>query len=60
MNNLKCKFKFCMHSYILHLSGCGASWGFHTAGEIYALERILTMDKLMELAIEKGGNGSNE
>jgi len=54
MSNMKRKFKLGMHSYTLHLSGCGESWGFQSAGEIHAFERILTLDKLMELAVEEG------
>lgn len=54
MNRQDRKFKLGMHSYTLHLSGCGESWGFQSAGEIHAFERILTLDKLMELAVEEG------
>ena len=54
MNNAKRKFKLGMHSYTLHLSGCGESWGFQSSGEIHAFERILTLDKLMEFAVQEG------
>lgn len=53
MTNTNRKFKLGMHSYTLHLSGCGESWGFQTAGETHAFERILTLDKLMALAVEE-------
>lgn len=48
------KFKLGMHSYTLHLSGCGESWGFQVEGKDYAFEKILPLDKLMELAVEEG------
>lgn len=48
------KFKLGMHSYTLHLSGCGESWGFQNTNENYAFERVLTLDKLMDLAVEEG------
>ena len=54
MNNARRKFKLGMHSYTLHLSGCGESWGFQSSGEIHAFERGLTLDKLMEVAVQEG------
>lgn len=54
MNNARRKFKLGMHSYTLHLSGCGESWGFQSSGEIHAFERVLTLDKLMEFAVQEG------
>lgn len=33
------KFKLGMHSYTLHLSGYGESWGFQSEGKTYALKR---------------------
>lgn len=48
------KFKLGMHSYTLHLSGCGESWGFQSAGKTYAFEKVLSLDKLMELAVQEG------
>ena len=54
MNNARRKFKLGMHSYTLHLSGCGESWGFQSSGEIQAFERVLTLDKLMEFAVQEG------
>ncbi|WP_326974531.1 sugar phosphate isomerase/epimerase family protein [Caproicibacter sp. BJN0012] len=43
-----------MHSYTLHLSGCGESWGFQTYGEHHAFEKVLSFDKLLDLAVEVG------
>lgn len=54
MKNQHRKFKLGMHSYTLHLSGCGESWGFQSAGEIHAFERVLPLEKLMELAVQEG------
>ncbi|SDX31489.1 sugar phosphate isomerase/epimerase family protein [Eubacterium barkeri] len=54
MKNANRKFKLGMHSYTLHLSGCGESWGFQNTNEVYAFERVLTLDKLMDLAVEEG------
>ena len=53
MSAAKRKLKLGMHSYTLHLSGCGESWGFQSAGEIHAFERVLTLDKLMEFAVQE-------
>lgn len=54
MKNANRKFKLGMHSYTLHLSGCGESWGFQTYGENHAFEKVLPLDKLMDLAVEVG------
>lgn len=43
-----------MHSYTLHLSGCGESWGFQSVGKIHAFEKVLPLQKLMELAVQEG------
>ncbi len=48
------KFKLGMHSYTLHLSGCGESWGFQAYDENHSFERLLPMDKLIDLAVEVG------
>lgn len=48
------KFKLGMHSYTLHLSGCGESWGFQSEGKTYAFEKVLPLEKLMDLAVEEG------
>lgn len=48
------KFKLGMHSYTLHLSGLGESWGFQSEGKTYAFEKVLDLDKLMDLAVEEG------
>lgn len=54
MHNANRKFNLGMHSYTLHPSGCGESWGFQSAGEVHAFERVLTLDKLMEFAAQEG------
>lgn len=54
MKNCDRKFKLGMHSYTLHLSGCGESWGFQAYGENHFFEKVLTLDKLMNLAVEAG------
>lgn len=48
------KFKLGMHSYTLHLSGFGESWGFQSEGRTYAFEQIMTLDDLMDLAVQEG------
>lgn len=52
--NANRKFKLGMHSYTLHLSGCGESWGFQSEGKTYAFEKVLTLEKLMDLAVAEG------
>jgi sugar phosphate isomerase/epimerase len=48
------KFKLGMHSYTLHLSGCGESWGFQAYGENHAFEKTINLEKMMDLAVEVG------
>lgn len=48
------KFKLGMHSYTLHLSGLGESWGFQSQGKTFAFEKVIDLDKLMDLAVEEG------
>lgn len=48
------KFKLGMHSYTLHLSGLGESWGFQSEGRTYAFEKVIDLDKLMDMAVEEG------
>lgn len=48
------KFKLGMHSYTLHLSGLGESWGFQSEGKTYAFEKVIDLDGLMDLAVEEG------
>lgn len=48
------KFKLGMHSYTLHLSGFGESWGFQSEGKTYAFEKAMTLDDLMDLAVKEG------
>jgi sugar phosphate isomerase/epimerase len=43
------RFKLGMHTYTLHLSGFGESWGFDKA---YAFEKTIDLMKLMDLAVE--------
>jgi sugar phosphate isomerase/epimerase len=43
-----------MHTYTLHLSGLGESWGFRSA---HAFERTISLMKLMDLAVEWGLDG---
>lgn len=45
------QFKLGMHSYSLHLSGCGESWGFEGN---YAFEKTIDLNRMMELATEWG------
>ncbi|WP_283674221.1 sugar phosphate isomerase/epimerase family protein [Butyricicoccus sp. Marseille-Q5471] len=54
MKNANRKFKLGMHSYTLHLSGLGESWGFQSEGKTYAFEKVIDLDKLMDLAVEEG------
>jgi len=48
------KFKLGMHTYTLHLSGLGESWGFQSEGKTFAFERVINLDKLMDLCVEEG------
>jgi sugar phosphate isomerase/epimerase len=43
-----------MHSYTLHLSGFGESWGFQSEGKTYAFEKTMNLDDLMDLAVKEG------
>jgi 3-oxoisoapionate decarboxylase len=45
------KFKLGMHSYTLHLNGCGESWGFE---QDFAFEKTIDLHKMMNLAVEWG------
>ena len=45
------KFKLGMHSYTLHLNGCGESWGFE---QDYAFEKTIDLAKMMDLAVKWG------
>jgi sugar phosphate isomerase/epimerase len=45
------KFKLGMHSYTLHLNGCGESWGFE---QDFAFEKTIDLHKMMDLAVEWG------
>ncbi len=48
------KFKIGMHSYTLHLSGFGESWGFQEFGEHHAFEQIATFQDLVNISAEVG------
>ena len=48
------KFKIGMHSYTLHLSGFGESWGFQEYGEHHAFEQVATFKDLVDIAVEVG------
>lgn len=54
MKNANRQFKLGMHSYTLHLSGFGESWGFQSEGKTYAFEKVMTLDDLMDLAVKEG------
>lgn len=54
MKNANRKFKLGMHSYTLHMSGLGESWGFQSEGKTYAFEKAINLEKLMDLAVEEG------
>ncbi len=45
------KFKLGMHSYTLHLNGCGESWGFK---QDYEFEKKIDLYQMMDLAVEWG------
>ena len=49
MENSKRQMKLGMHSYTLHLSGLGESWGFHDA---HAFKKTIDLMHLMDLAVE--------
>lgn len=48
------QLKLGMHTYTLHLSGLGESWGFQGA---YAFAKTMDLMKLMDLAVEWGLDG---
>lgn len=54
MKNVNRQFKLGMHTYTLHLSGCGESWGFQAYGENHAFEKVLDIYSLIDLAVEVG------
>ena len=47
-------FKLGMHTYTLHLSGLGESWGFQSEGKTHAFEKVINLDRLMDLCVEEG------
>lgn len=54
MKNRERQFKLGMHTYTLHLSGLGESWGF---SENHAFEQTINLMQLMDLAVEWGLDG---
>lgn len=44
-------FKLGMHSYTLHLNGCGESWGFE---QDHAFEKTIDLPAMMDLAVDWG------
>lgn len=50
--NANRKFKLGMHTYTLHLSGLGESWGFQSEGRTYEFEKVINLDKLMDMCVE--------
>ena len=54
MKNTERQIKLGMHTYCLHLSGLGESWGFDDA---YEFERTINLMQLMDLAVEWGLDG---
>lgn len=54
MKNIEKQMKLGMHTYTLHLSGLGESWGHQ--GD-YAYEKSIDLMKLMDLAVEWGLDG---
>ena len=52
--NANRKFKLGMHTYTLHLSGLGESWGFQSEGRTYEFEKVINLDKLMDMCVEEG------
>lgn len=49
MRSTERQLKLGMHSYTLHLSGLGESWGFDSA---HAFEKSINLMQLMDLAVE--------
>lgn len=54
IKNHEKQLKLGMHTYTLHLSGLGESWGFQ---EDYAFTKTIDLMKLMDLAVEWGLDG---
>ena len=54
LRNQERRFKLGMHSYTLHLSGFGESWGFQEYGEHHAFEQVMTFEDLVDIAVEVG------
>lgn len=54
VKNADRRFKLGMHSYTLHLSGFGESWGFQEYGETHEFEQVRTFEDLVDIALEVG------
>ncbi|MDR1043013.1 MAG: sugar phosphate isomerase/epimerase [Clostridiales Family XIII bacterium] len=54
MQNAERQIKLGMHTYTLHLSGLGESWGFQDA---HAFEKYIDLMQLMDLAVKWGLDG---
>ncbi|QNM08081.1 sugar phosphate isomerase/epimerase family protein [Wansuia hejianensis] len=54
LQNQDRRFKLGMHSYTLHLSGFGESWGFQEYGEHHTFEQVKTFEDLVDIAVEVG------
>lgn len=54
MKNEERQLQLGMHTYTLHLSGLGESWGFDAA---HAFEKTIDLFQLMDLAVEWGLDG---
>lgn len=54
MKNAERQMKLGMHTYTLHLSGLGESWGFDDA---HAFEKTINLMQLMDFAVEWGLDG---
>lgn len=54
LQNQDRKFKLGMHSYTLHLSGFGESWGFQEYGETHEFEMVKDFFDLVDIAVEVG------
>ena len=50
--NANRKFKLGMHTYTLHLSGLGESWGFQSEGKTFEFEKVINLDKLMDMCVD--------
>ncbi|MBO6149896.1 MAG: TIM barrel protein, partial [Clostridium sp.] len=54
LKNQDRQFTLGMHSYTLHLSGFGESWGFQEYGEHHAFEQVKGFNDLVDIAVDVG------